>query len=288
MSDLRPAAVVGFGGYPSIPTVLAAILYKIPIVLHEQNALLGRANRRLAKRAAAIATSFETVSGLPAHVKAVLTGNPVRPAILATRDRPYVPPVADRQFTIFVLGGSQGARIFSEVIPAAVALLPAALRGRLHIVQQCRPEDIESAGTAFRKAGVSAELSTFFNDVPERLAACNLVIGRSGASTIAELGVAGRPAILVPYPFATDDHQTVNANSYVRNGAGWVLGQRTFIPLLLAERIESLSAQPDQLVRAAQAAWREGRPDAAERLADITIAHIKSPSSISGIKDVAA
>jgi UDP-N-acetylglucosamine--N-acetylmuramyl-(pentapeptide) pyrophosphoryl-undecaprenol N-acetylglucosamine transferase len=173
-----------------------------------------------------------------------------------------------------VLGGSQGARIFSELIPAAVALLPDSLKARLDIVQQCRPEDIALATAAFREAGVTAELSTFFADVPRRLAECHLVIARSGASTVAELGVVGRPAILVPYPFATDDHQSANAEAYAASGGGWVVSQRILTPKLLAERLTMLLSQPDTLTRAAEAARRHGRPDAAERLARLVMAQI--------------
>jgi UDP-N-acetylglucosamine--N-acetylmuramyl-(pentapeptide) pyrophosphoryl-undecaprenol N-acetylglucosamine transferase len=270
---LGPAAVVGFGGYPSIPTVAAASSLRIPVIIHEQNALLGRANRRLASRARVIATSFATVARVPRGVSAQLVGNPVRPAIAAVRARPYGPARPDEPFRLLVLGGSQGARIFSEVMPAAVALLPEAPRARLRIVQQCRPEDIEAARGAYQAAGIEAELSTFFTDVPERLAACHLAVTRSGASTIAELGVAGRPAILVPYPFATDDHQSANAEAYAQSGGAWVIGQRSLTPNFLAERLAVLMAHPDTLERAAEAARKEGKPDAADRFAQLVIAH---------------
>jgi UDP-N-acetylglucosamine--N-acetylmuramyl-(pentapeptide) pyrophosphoryl-undecaprenol N-acetylglucosamine transferase len=289
---LRPSVVVGFGGYPSIPTVFAAALAKIPIVLHEQNALLGRANRRLASRAQAIATSFEKVSGVPSTVHTTLTGNPVRPGILAVRDTPYAAPTQDGPLSILVTGGSQGARIFSEVMPAAAALLPEALKARLRIVQQCRPEDIETVIAEFRVAGIAAELSTFFSDIPARLAACHLAITRSGASTVAELGVAGRPAILIPYPFATDDHQTCNAEAYAKGGGGWVVSQRILTPKFLAERIVALASRPDTLVRAAEAARKEGRPDAADRFADLVISAIGArpglAASSTSLKDIAA
>jgi UDP-N-acetylglucosamine--N-acetylmuramyl-(pentapeptide) pyrophosphoryl-undecaprenol N-acetylglucosamine transferase len=270
---LKPAAVVGFGGYPSIPTVAAATSLKIPVVIHEQNALLGRANRRLARRARVVATSFATVARLPKGVPAQLVGNPVRPAIAEVRARSYVAARSDGPFRLLVLGGSQGARIFSEIVPAAAALLPEPAKARLRIVQQCRPEDIEAARAAYAATGIEAELSTFFTDVPERLAACHLAITRSGASTIAELGAVGRPAILVPYPFATDDHQTANAEAYARSGGAWVIGQRSLTPSFLAERLTVLMAHPDTLERAAEAARREGRPDAADRFAQLVTAH---------------
>jgi UDP-N-acetylglucosamine--N-acetylmuramyl-(pentapeptide) pyrophosphoryl-undecaprenol N-acetylglucosamine transferase len=267
LRNLKPAIVVGFGGYPSMPTVIAAALQKIPVVLHEQNALLGRANRRLAPRARAIATSFETVKGLTPQTPAVVVGNPVRPGIVGIRDNPYAIPAPDGPVSILIMGGSQGARIFSDVVPAAIALLPPALRARLRIVQQCRPEDIEAVEGVFRDIGVVAELSTFFSDMPRRLADCHLAVARSGASTVAELGVAGRPAILVPYPFATDDHQTLNANAFVRGGAGWVMTQRDFTPEALAAHLEGLMRNPEKLGAAASAARREGRPAAARDFA---------------------
>jgi UDP-N-acetylglucosamine--N-acetylmuramyl-(pentapeptide) pyrophosphoryl-undecaprenol N-acetylglucosamine transferase len=292
LRSLSPSVVVGFGGYPSIPTVFAASLSRIPIVLHEQNALLGRANRRLASRAQAIAASFATVKYMPATAHTVLTGNPVRPGVLAVRDIPYAEPAADGPLSILVTGGSQGARIFSEVLPAAMALLPLELKARLKIVQQCRPEDIEAVTAEYRTAGIDAELSTFFNDVPARLSACHLAITRSGASTIAELGVAGRPAILVPYPFATDDHQTSNAEAYAQSGAAWVISQRILTPRLLADRIAGLAAHPDMLARAAEAARQAGRPDAADSFAELVISQIGAragqPALRTSLKDIAA
>ncbi|HTJ65594.1 MAG TPA: undecaprenyldiphospho-muramoylpentapeptide beta-N-acetylglucosaminyltransferase [Alphaproteobacteria bacterium] len=293
MRRLKPGVVVGFGGYPSIPTILAAALSKVPIVLHEQNALLGRANRRAALRAQAIATSFETVALVPSGVPTVLTGNPVRPAILSVRAVPYAAPVAGGPLSILVTGGSQGARVFSEVVPAAMALLSDELKARIRIVQQCRAEDLAEAKAAFDAAGVTAELASFLNDMPARLAAAHLAICRSGASTVAELGVAGRPAILVPYPFATDDHQTNNAEAFAKGGAGWVISQRILTPKLLAERIAALAAHPETLIRAAEAAREQGRPDAAERFADLVIEKIGGQGTLpspptSTLKDVAA
>ena len=274
LKQLEPDVVVGFGGYPSIPTVVAAVTKRIPVVLHEQNAMLGRANRRLAAYARAVASSFPKVAGLPAGFAPAFTGNPVRPGILAVREQPYAAPVADGKLRILVMGGSQGAHVFSEVMPAAAALLPEVLRARLSIVQQCRPEDIDEVRKAYAAAGIDAELSTFFTDMPQRLSACHLAIARSGASTVAELGVAGRPAILVPYPFATDDHQRANADAFADNGGAWIIGQRSFSPLLVAERLESLLRLPETLVRAAAGAREAGKPDAAERLADLVAAQV--------------
>jgi UDP-N-acetylglucosamine--N-acetylmuramyl-(pentapeptide) pyrophosphoryl-undecaprenol N-acetylglucosamine transferase len=292
LRGLNPSVVVGFGGYPSIPTVFAASLAKIPIVLHEQNALLGRANRRLASRAQAIATSFAKVAHMPATAHTVLTGNPVRPGVLAVRDIRYAEPTTEGPLSILVTGGSQGARIFSEILPAAMALLPPELKARVKIVQQCRPEDIETVTAEYHAAGIAAELSTFFNDVPARLAACHLAITRSGASTVAELGVAGRPAILVPYPFATDDHQTSNAEAFAQSGGAWVVSQRILTPKLLADRIAGLAAHPDTLARAADAARQEGRPDAADSFAELVISQIGArsgqPALRTSLKDIAA
>jgi UDP-N-acetylglucosamine--N-acetylmuramyl-(pentapeptide) pyrophosphoryl-undecaprenol N-acetylglucosamine transferase len=292
LRSLSPSVVVGFGGYPSIPTVFAASLARIPIVLHEQNALLGRANRRLASRAQAIATAFTTVKYMPATARTVLTGNPVRPGVLAVRDTPYAEPTADGPLSILVTGGSQGARIFSEVLPPAMALLPPELKARIGIVQQCRPEDLDAVTTEYRAAGIDAELSTFFSDVPARLSACHLAITRAGASTVAELGVAGRPAILVPYPFATDDHQTSNAEAFAQSGGAWVVSQRILTPKLLADRIAGLAAHPDTLARAAEAARQEGRPAAADSFADLVISQIGAragqPVLRTSLKDIAA
>ncbi|MGO4126760.1 undecaprenyldiphospho-muramoylpentapeptide beta-N-acetylglucosaminyltransferase [Inquilinus sp. YAF38] len=267
----RPAAVVGFGGYPSAPTVLAASRAGIPVLLHEQNALLGRVNRWLAGRAAAIATGFP-LQGTAENRRVEVTGNPVRPAIAARSGAPYPAPTEQGGLTLLVLGGSQGARVFSELIPAAVALLPEALRTRLSIVQQSRPEDIEACRGRYAAIGADATLSTFFDDVPERLAAAQLVICRSGASTVAELGVIGRPAILVPYPFAMDDHQTANAKAVAASGGGWLMPQSELTPEVLASRLEHLYTRPSVLVEAAGAARAAAHPDAADRLADLVLA----------------
>lgn len=268
----RPSVVVGFGGYPSAPTVLAAARAGIPVVLHEQNALLGRVNRWLAPRAAAIAAGFALAGGQgQAGRRVVVTGNPVRPAIAARASAPYPAPAADGRLTLLILGGSQGARVFSELIPAAVALLPEALRVRLSIVQQCRPEDIEACRGRYAAIGADATLATFFDDVPDRLAAAQLLICRSGASTVAELGVVGRPAILVPYPFAMDDHQTANARAIATAGAGWLMPQSELAPEVLASRLEDLYTRPSILVEAAGAARAAAHPDAADRLADLVL-----------------
>jgi UDP-N-acetylglucosamine--N-acetylmuramyl-(pentapeptide) pyrophosphoryl-undecaprenol N-acetylglucosamine transferase len=265
--------VVGFGGYPSVPTMLAASRAGIVTVLHEQNAVLGRANRLLAGRAARVATAFPKVEtfGRVAPERMLTVGNPVRAAIIAVGTGPYPAVVADAPVRLLVTGGSQGARVFGRVGPAAVALLPEAMRRRLAITQQCRPENLDEVRAAYAGQTPAPELSAFFQDMPERLAAANLVICRSGASTTAELTAAGRPAILVPYPFATDDHQTANAQALAEAGGAWLMPERTLTPETLAAQLQSLLAEPHQLCRAAACARSVARPDAAARLADAVI-----------------
>ena len=273
---LSPAAVVGFGGYPSVPTMLAASRLGLPTVIHEQNAILGRANRLLAARARQIATSFAEVGAMRETDRArlVLTGNPVRPAIAALRGTPYCDIAADGPFQLLIIGGSQGARVLSEVIPAAFAALPQALRGRLRVTQQARAEDIEAVRRAHAHNGVAAELATFFADVPERLARAHLVVSRSGASTVAELAMIGRPAILVPYLHAADDHQTANARALEKAGGAWVMPHAAFTAEALAAKLGQLMQAADSLARAAAAAHGLGRPDAARALAELVIVAI--------------
>jgi UDP-N-acetylglucosamine--N-acetylmuramyl-(pentapeptide) pyrophosphoryl-undecaprenol N-acetylglucosamine transferase len=273
IAKLKPSAVVGFGGYPSVPTVLLAQRARVPTVLHEQNAVLGRANRLAAPGAVRIATSFAAVSAVK-HAdagKLMFTGNPVRPNVIAVRDLPYPALEDGGEVRLLVVGGSQGARIFSEIVPEALGLLPDTLRRRIRIAQQCRPEDIEAAKAAFAEAGIAAELSTFFRDVPERLAACHLAVCRSGASTVAELAAVGRPAILVPYPYAMDDHQTANAQAVANAGGAWLMPQTAFTPQALAARLKALLDLPATLTKAAEAAHARGATDAASRLADIVL-----------------
>ncbi len=268
---LRPAVAVGFGGYPSVPTMLAATRQRVATLVHEQNALLGRANRLLAPRVSRIATSFPAVQGLKAGdaARVVFTGNPVRPEVAQHRATPYAAPGAT--LNLLVTGGSQGARILSTVIPAALAALPAERRARIKLMQQARPEDLEQVREAHRRSGIDAEVAPFFQDLPARLARAHLVIARAGASTVAELCVIGRPAILVPYALAADDHQSFNARALGDAGAAWVMPESVFTQAALAERIEALLAAPQRLVAAAAAAHALGRPDAAERLADLVI-----------------
>jgi UDP-N-acetylglucosamine--N-acetylmuramyl-(pentapeptide) pyrophosphoryl-undecaprenol N-acetylglucosamine transferase len=273
LKRLRPAAVVGFGGYASFPAMMAAGWLGIPTALHEQNAVLGRANRFLAKRATRIAAAYAKVKGVRAgdEAKLRLTGNPVRAPIVGLAEADYAAPAKDRPFNLLVLGGSQGARIFSEVVPAAIAALPAAARAHLAIVQQAREEDLAAAEHAYAEIGLKAELKSFFDDVPERLKAAHLLICRAGASTIAELTTAGRPAVLVPYPYATDDHQTANAASIDAEGGGWLVPQPEFKPETLAARLTALLDDPATLTTAAKKAKTLGHPDAAARLADMVL-----------------
>ena len=269
LTRLRPGAVVGFGGYPTIPTMVAACRAGFPTLIHEQNAILGRANAFLAPRVNRIATSFASVAGIGDRdqIKSVQTGNPVRAAIAALHDRPYVGPGKD-ELSIFVLGGSQGARVLSDVIPAALAALPVDMRQQLRVVQQCRQEDIDRVRSAYSNSNIQAELATFFDDVPDRLHAAHLVICRAGASTVAELVEAGRPAVLIPYRYATDDHQRANASAVAEAGGGWMMVEDEFTPEALAARLQELFDDPAQLAGAAANSGALRRGAAAALLAD--------------------
>lgn len=271
-----PRVAIGFGGYASLPTMLAATVLGIPTVVHEQNAVLGRANRLLARRIGRIAVAFEQVGAVPADAvaKTIRIGMPVRPAFTAMQTVAYQPPLPGEPIRLLVLGGSQGAQVFSTLIPQAIRGLDAALRGRLQISQQCRPETLEATRAAYLGLGVDAELSSFFDDVPFRMAHAQLVIARSGASTVAELTAVGRPAILVPYPHAIDDHQTANARAIEAAGGGWTMAQHTLTADALSARIAALLTTPDELATAAAKARAAGTPDAAERLADLVLSMI--------------
>jgi UDP-N-acetylglucosamine--N-acetylmuramyl-(pentapeptide) pyrophosphoryl-undecaprenol N-acetylglucosamine transferase len=268
---LQPGAVVAFGGYPAVPPVLAAVLMgrRPRILLHEQNAVLGRANRLLARFADTLVVSFEKTSAVPAGVKTVLLGNPVRPAVVALQGQGYAPP--GDKIELLILGGSLGAKVFGTLLPQALALLPAALRARLVVTQQCRTEELGAARSALKDAGIEAELAPFFNDVAARLQRAHLVIARAGASSVAEIAVAGRPAIFIPLPSAIDDHQRANADALVEARAAWRLDQAGLSAQALADKIESILMKPETLVTAAQAAANAGRADAAERLAQLVM-----------------
>ncbi|MFP3945119.1 MAG: undecaprenyldiphospho-muramoylpentapeptide beta-N-acetylglucosaminyltransferase [Alphaproteobacteria bacterium] len=271
MGRLKPAAVIGFGGYPSLPAMGAAILRRLPTCLHEQNAVLGRVNRALSRRVDVIAGAFDTMRGLDDKTRArfVATGNPVRDAIRAAAGSPYEVSEEGQPFRLLIFGGSQGAHVFSTLVPEALAGLDAALRGRLRIVQQCRPEDLNEVRTAYETAGIEAELAPFFDDMDTKLKQAHLVISRAGASTVTELAVVGRPAILVPLPSAMDDHQTANAEALTKAGGGWLMQQGDLSADHLAARLTELMNDPARLAQAAGAALTAGRPDATAELADL-------------------
>jgi UDP-N-acetylglucosamine--N-acetylmuramyl-(pentapeptide) pyrophosphoryl-undecaprenol N-acetylglucosamine transferase len=269
--DERPDAVIGFGGYPAFPSLLAASAMNIPTVLHEQNAVLGRVNRFLAGDAVAIGTAYDQVDRLkPKYAeKVVLVGNPVRAEIAKLGELPF--PAFDEvaPLKILVTGGSQGASILSKVVPAGLGMLAPSLRRRLQVVQQCRPEDIERVRAQYAQLGIPAELMTYIEDMAEKLADAHLVIGRAGASTVAELSAAGRPAILIPFAAATDDHQTANAREMVKAGGARAIQEANFTPEVLARQIEALAMDPVALGNAAGRALSVGHPHAARDLADL-------------------
>ena len=267
----EPSAIIGFGGYPALPALLAAVSARLPSIVHEQNAVLGRVNRLLAGRVDAIATSYDKVDRLkPQHAAKVhLTGNPVRAEVLALREQDFPAFTDESLLRILVTGGSQGARVLSEVVPDGLAMLPPALRQRLQVTQQCRPEDLEAVRARYANHDIPAELGTYFEDMHERLADAHLFIGRAGASTIAELTAVGRPAILVPLPIATDDHQAVNTREMVKAGGARMIRQEAFQPKELAKQIQAMAMNPSSLANAAHCAFNCGRPDAAKDLADL-------------------
>ena len=271
LRDLAPSVVVGFGGYPSFPPMIAAQRLKIRTVIHEQNAVIGRANRAVARAATAIATSFPRIERLPPSLaaKATMTGNPVRASVLLARERPYKAPGAGEPFNLLVFGGSQGARYFAELMPEVIGHLPHAVRRTLTVVQQCRQEDLKAVRTDYERLNVKMQLAPFFPDLPERIAAAHLVIARSGASTVAELSVIGRPAVLVPLPHALESDQLKNAESFAAAGGGWIREQGTFAAADLATFLTHLRYAAEDLETHAASARRQGRPDAAERLADL-------------------
>ncbi len=269
--DARPAAVIGFGGYPAMPALLAAFAAGIPTAVHEQNAVLGRVNRLVARRVDAIATSYDRTERLSDKLagKTHLVGNPVREAVLALRSRPYPLLEEDSIFRVLVTGGSQGASILSKVVPAGLAMLPPAFRRRLQVTHQARIEDIDAARALYAEHQIAADLATYLPDMPEQLAWVHVVIGRAGASTIAELTAAGRPAILVPLASATDDHQTANAREMTAIGGARTIPQSRFTAVELAKQMQKLGLDPVALENAAGRARSIGRPDAVSDLADL-------------------
>jgi UDP-N-acetylglucosamine--N-acetylmuramyl-(pentapeptide) pyrophosphoryl-undecaprenol N-acetylglucosamine transferase len=267
---IRPAAVVGFGGYPSVPVMIAACLARFPTAIVAPDAVVGRANRLVANYVTVIAGGLPLKRFLPKDMsKVVYTGTPVRPDVVAQSGATYDTPAAGGPLRLLVFGGSQGARALSEIVPAGIALLPEALRSRLDIVQQCRPEDLEQVHAAYDKLGLKAELAPFFKDLPQRMARAHLVIGRSGVGTVSELMVIGRPAILVPLPHALDDNQTPNADVFAEAGGGWRVSQSELSPQRLADMLVAALSDPGDLSRRAMAARTLAKPDAAQRLADV-------------------
>ena len=277
--SFEPSAVVGFGGYPALPALLAARAAGIPTVIHEQNAVLGRVNRLLAGRVNAIATAYPDVDRLKPkyRAKVELVGNPVRPEVLALREEPFPAFTEDGLLRVLVTGGSQGARVLSEVVPDGLAMLAPALRSRLQVTQQCRPEDLEAVRDRYASHGIPAELGTYFEAMHLHLRDAHLFIGRAGASTIAELTAVGRPAILVPLPLATDDHQTANVREIVKAGGARAIRQSQFTAKELAKQINAMAQRPETLANAAHAAWNCGRPHAARDLADLVESFGASP-----------
>jgi UDP-N-acetylglucosamine--N-acetylmuramyl-(pentapeptide) pyrophosphoryl-undecaprenol N-acetylglucosamine transferase len=267
----QPSAVVGFGGYPALPALLAATSAGIPSLVHEQNAVLGRVNRLLAGRVDAIATAYPEVRRLAAkhQGKVHLVGNPVRAEVLALREEEFPPFTEDGLLKVLVTGGSQGARVLSEIVPDGLAMLQPALRQRLQVTQQCREEDLEAVRERYRSHDIPAELGTYFGDMAARLADAHLFIGRAGASTIAELTAVGRPAILIPLPIATDDHQAANTREMAQAGGARMIRQAAFTPKELAKQIQVMAQRPETLATAAHAAWNCGRPNAVSDLADL-------------------
>lgn len=267
LQRVKPQVVVGFGGYPTVPPLLAATKLRIASMVHEQNAVMGRANRMLAGRVMAIAGGFLPETGGRYSAKTVTTGNPVRPAVLEAAETPYKPSRAGETFRLVVFGGSQGAQFFSKALPAAIERLPEPLRQRLHLTQQARPEDLDGVRSAVAKLSLSGEISPFFTDMAERIGAAHLVICRSGASTVSEVAVIGRPSILVPYPYALDHDQAANAAALAANGGAQVIAQAELSPDRLASILSQAMEDPEGLADRAARARATGRPDAARLLA---------------------
>lgn len=268
VARLQPKAAIGFGGYPTVPPIFAAASLGVPTAVHEQNAVMGRGNRLLAGRVRAIAGGFLAPSG-PYAAKMVLTGNPVRPAVIESAAIPYRASNAGEPFKLVVFGGSQGAQFFSQALPAAIKLLSEASRQRIVLTQQARPDDADLVRSSYAALGVTADIAPFFGDMASRLAAAQLVICRSGASTVSELAVIGRPSILVPYPHALDHDQAANAAALAAQGGALVIPQAELSAERIAKLIEDAMSEPGRLSEMAAAAKRTGKPDASVLLADL-------------------
>jgi len=269
--EVGPNVVVGFGGYPSAPALVGAILDRRPTVIHEQNAVMGRTNRKLAPHVKTVACAFPTLKKAPEKVagRAVVVGNPIRPPIRALADLPYTPPEPGGPIRLLVTGGSQGARLLSELVPEAIRALPEDLRSRLVVQQQTRQESMNVARRIYRDAMVDAEIAPFFRDMASRLAAAHLVIGRAGAGSVCEFAVAGKPSVLVPLAIALDDDQGQNAKLLADAGGAEIAREHQLTVESLSGALEKLLTNPTRLARMAAAARSVAIPDAAERLADV-------------------
>lgn len=288
LKQLQPLAVVGFGGYPSFPTMFAAGLGDYTTVIHEQNSVLGRVNRLLTRRVNLLATSYHDMQRMPSGVKTHYTGNPVRSALRSLAQVDYPNLTNDGILRLLVIGGSQGASVFSRVLPAAMEKLPVHLRQRIRLDQQCRVGEIDQVRAAYKTIGMQVDLAPFFTDVAARLAAAHLVISRAGASTVAELMTAGRPGILVPLPQATDNHQYYNAQAIEDANAGWVVTQDAFTPEQLAAKLETLLLSPDRLSACAAAMHALGQPYAAAALTDAVLAAADVTKPAAPVTELAA
>ena len=271
LKKYRPAPVAGFGGYPSFPLMMAAQHTNVPNIIHEQNAVIGKANLVMARNADRIAISLPKIIGLSKAEKdrVAYTGNPVRDEIRNIHDMPYSAPDAEQDFTILLIGGSQGASVFSQIVPKALSRLPDHEQKRLRIIQQCRSEDLQDTRNIYKEMGIRAEVESFFHDMPERLKEAHLVISRAGASTVAEVTTAGLPAIFVPYPWHRDQQQKMNADIVSDHGGAWVMAQDGFTEEALSARLLTFLQEPGILNRAAKSSRECARPDAASRLADV-------------------
>ena len=282
----EPSAVIGFGGYPALPALLGAFAERIPTIVHEQNAVLGRVNRLVSGKVAAIATAYPDVKRLAKRhaAKVHLVGNPVRESVLDLRDEPF-PIFSDESvLRILVTGGSQGATILSSVVPAGLAMLPISLRRRLQVTQQSRLEDIEAVRALYAEMEIPADLATYIDDMPTKLGWSHLVIARAGASTIAELTAAGRPAILIPLPSAMDNHQAFNVLEMVKAGGARAIDQKSFTPPELARQMQKLAMEPGALQNAAKRARSCGRPDAVKDMCDLIESFGPSPQTIDAVR----
>jgi UDP-N-acetylglucosamine--N-acetylmuramyl-(pentapeptide) pyrophosphoryl-undecaprenol N-acetylglucosamine transferase len=263
----RPKAVAGFGGYPALPAMMAALVLRIPCLLHEQNGVLGRVNRLFTKYVGRVACGTWPTA-MPDGIEAIHTGNPVRGSVLAKAGAGYIAP-GDWPMSLLAIGGSQGAHILSDTVPRAVAMLPGDMRARVRVIQQAREEDKAACAAAYAAAGVQAEISAFFRDIPRRMADAQLIISRAGASSVADISVIGRPSILVPLAIAMDDHQTANAKGLQQAGGAVVIPEADLTPTRLAKHISTILSSPDKAEEMARAALSQGVPDAASRLADV-------------------